>query len=102
MAQQVTTSDRECHRMRASKKIAKISDSEWQRVVSVVVKSRRISSQQNLWSKFSTICVLLTEHFFVVFGNVFIAMVHTEATLKGLDKPVLIKLVLQVESEFRN
>ena len=38
----------------------------------------------------------------MVFGNVFIATVHTEATLKGLDKPDLIKLVLQVESEFRN
>ena len=48
MVQQVTTSDRECHRMSASKKIGKISGSEWQRVVSVVVKSRRISSQQNL------------------------------------------------------
>ena len=29
-------------------------------------------------------------------------MVHTEATLKGLNKPDLIKLVLQVESEMNS
>ena len=42
---------------------------------------------------------MLTEHFFFFLKkNVFIATVHTEATLKGLDKPDLIKLVLQLES----
>ena len=29
-------------------------------------------------------------------------MVHTEATLKGLNKPNLIKLVLQLESEMNS
>ena len=29
-------------------------------------------------------------------------MVHTEATLKGLNKPELIKLVLQLESEMNS
>ena len=29
-------------------------------------------------------------------------MVHTEATLKGLNKPDLIKLVLQLESEMKS
>ena len=29
-------------------------------------------------------------------------MVHTEATLKGLNKPDLIKMVLQVESEMNS
>ena len=29
-------------------------------------------------------------------------MVHTEATLKGLNKPDLIKLVLQLESEMNS
>ena len=32
----------------------------------------------------------------------FIAMVHTEVTLKGLNKPELIKLVLQLESEMNS
>ena len=57
-------------------------------------KARHVSSQQ----KFSPLYVLLSEHF-CVFRNVSIAMVHMEATLKGLNKPDLIKLVLQLESE---
>ena len=49
---------------------------------------------------FWPIYVLLTGHFFKkIFWNVFIAMVHTKATLKGLNKTDLIKLILQLESE---
>ena len=39
---------------------------------------------------------------FFVFWNIFIAMVYMEATLKGLNNPDLIKLVLQLESEINS
>ena len=45
---------------------------------------------------------LVSRIFLVFFWNVFIAMVHTEATLKGLSKPDLIKLVLQLKSEMNS
>ena len=60
-------------------------------------KARHVSLQQ----KFSPLYVLLSEHF-CIFRNVSIAMVHMEATLKGLNKPDLIKLVLQLESEMNS
>ena len=60
----------------------------------VTVKIRRVSSEQNVWSKTSPIYVLLGEHFFYIFWKAFIVKVHTEAILKGLKKPDLIKLVL--------
>ena len=43
----------------------------------VAVKIRRVSSQQNIWSKTSPIYVLLGEHFFYIFWKVLIAKVHT-------------------------
>ena len=51
------------------------------------------------------IYVLLTEHFFFfscIFWKVLIAMAHTEATVKDLNKLDLIKLVLQMESELNS
>ena len=52
---------------------------------------------------FNNLC-LFNRVFFLFFETFFFffAMVHTEATLKGLNKPDLIKLVLQLESEMNS
>ena len=51
---------------------------------------------------FTNLC-LFNRVFFLFFETLFFfAMVHTEATLKGLNKPDLIKLVLQLESEMKS
>ena len=51
---------------------------------------------------FTNLC-LFNRVFFLFFETLFFfAMVHTEATLKGLNKPDLIKLVLQLESEMNS
>ena len=56
----------------------------------VALTSKPVSRQQNLWIKSSQIHVLLTEHFW----NDLFGMVHMEATLKSLNKPDWIELVL--------
>ena len=42
------------------------------KVNQVAVISRHVSTQQNLWSKFSTLYVLLTEYFFLFFETFFL------------------------------
>ena len=50
---------------------------------------------------FTYLC-LVNRAFFVFFLNVLIAIVHAEATLKNLNKPDLIKPVLQLGSEMNS
>ena len=62
-------------------------------------KQMRFFKSNVMKQVFTTLCLVNRAFFFFFF---FIAMVHMAATLKGLNKPDLIKLVLQLKSEMNS
>ena len=71
------------------------SASQWM-LRKVTVMSRRVSTQQNLWTNFSPLYVLLREYFLYFLKRSFCIVSHG-SNIKCLNKPDLIKLVLQLE-----